>query len=727
MGSTHQRLSYVIACLTVIVRLGFGQGEQADQNAPRVALNGVVELKQLVDLAAARLDLNIQYDARELEGSVTLRLGASVSDPELWSLTNHVLRARGFTTVRSRDGTFVAVTRAERAVDLGRLDDAESVGLRDAATDVPLLPGFLTVVVRVKHVSIQSALEALKPLLGAAPAQATALGPSGLALLTDARPRVERALEVLKMLDVPQDGMRVERVRVEHLPAAEAALAANEILRARDSAARTKVEGRSVAAPDGGAVLVIAPSGEQALWRTTLSELDRAPDQETRTYVPQHFPVAEVADLASRILEPGATEASGPARDKAASRGPRIVTDTLTGTLIVTGTTRDHERVEDLLSRLDGTPPESRRQARSYPVRHRSASVLVTLLQPLVDAEVATPPGGGAGETSATGGGPSPALGAASPSASSGLVLSADEATNRILASGDPRALRQLEEILERLDIQPPQVLLEVLIVSLNEGQTRDLGVELRGRIQNGTTQIALASLFGLGGPLATDVAVASPLGTGFTGAAVSPGDFSMLLRALATVTEGRSLNMPRLLVNNNEEGTFDAVLQQPFLATNASDTVATTSFGGTQDAGTSLSVKPQIADGDQIVLDYTVTLSEFLGESADPSLPPPRQQNSLDAVVTIPDGYTIILGGLEVETEGLASTEVPWLGELPLFGWLFSNESTSRSKTRFWVFLKANVVRHSRFEDLRFLSDADRREAGLPDDLPTVEPRVIR
>ncbi|MBI4881776.1 MAG: hypothetical protein HY812_19265, partial [Planctomycetes bacterium] len=150
------------------------------------------------------------------------------------------------------------------------------------------------------------------------------------------------------------------------------------------------------------------------------------------------------------------------------------------------------------------------------------------------------------------------------------------------------------------------------------------------------------------------------------------------------------------------------------------------TSFGGTQDAGTSVSVRPQIAEGDHLVLDYQISLSEFIGDSTSPSLPPPRQQNNLMSVVTIPDGFAVVVGGFEVQTDAAAATRVPWLAELPLLGWLFQNRSTSSSRTRFFAFIRASVLRERRFLDLRLLSEEDRPEAGLLDDMPVVRPRVI-
>src|SRR5262245_40891716 len=104
---------------------------------------------------------------------------------------------------------------------------------------------------------------------------------------------------------------------------------------------------------------------------------------------------------------------------------------------------------------------------------------------------------------------------------------------------------------------------------------------------------------------------------------------------------------MPKMPVNDNQQANLDTVAPQPFASTSASDTVATTSFGGFENAGTTISVKPQIAKGDHLILEYAVSLSAFVGESSDAGIPPPRQQNNLRSVVTLPDGYTVVVGGI--------------------------------------------------------------------------------
>jgi type II secretory pathway component GspD/PulD (secretin) len=207
------------------------------------------------------------------------------------------------------------------------------------------------------------------------------------------------------------------------------------------------------------------------------------------------------------------------------------------------------------------------------------------------------------------------------------VTLTADEQTNRILAFGPAHLLEQLGALVADLDRRHGQILVEAMVVALNDRGARDLGVELRKIGTAGDGQYSVASLFGLGSASGAATELPALGGSGFSGAVLDPGDFSALVRALEVVNRGRSLTMPKVLVTNNQEATLDSVLQTPFASTNASQTVATTSFGGTQDAGTSIRVKPQVASGELVVLDYSVSISSFIGDAPDPALPPPRQQ----------------------------------------------------------------------------------------------------
>jgi type II secretory pathway component GspD/PulD (secretin) len=390
--------------------------------------------------------------------------------------------------------------------------------------------------------------------------------------------------------------------------------------------------------------------------------------------------------------------------------------------------------VEALLERLEATELGAQRPLRAFTLRHRQVAEVLQLLQGLLDAGVLhqEEPGGDVeaavrGPTAPIPASTAPPLRPPTTSDKPEVTIAADEPTNRILAFGPASLLDQVGTLVEALDVQSAQVLVEAMVVILNEDQTRALGVELQGLLAEDGTMVGLASLFGLGSPDPNSLALPPASGTGFSTTVLDPGDFSAIVRALETLAKGRSLTVPKILVNNNAEATLDSTLQSPYASTNASTTVATTSFGGTFDAGTAIMVKPQIADGDLIVMDYSVSLSRFIGESADPTLPPPRQETRLESTVTVPDGYTIVVGGLEIDTETDTVAEVPWLGKIPLIENLFEDQSRTKGTSRFYVFLRSTVMKSGSFEDLKYTSEEVMAVAGVDDGWPKLEPRVIR
>jgi len=434
-----------------------------------------------------------------------------------------------------------------------------------------------------------------------------------------------------------------------------------------------------------------------------------------RNYAPRRFSLRETAQLIPDVVR----------RQPDGGAGWRVVEDELTGTLVITATPTQHEEIERLLERLESEASGPRIALRAFSIRHRDVDEFLGLLHdllqgmPLPDAgpgEAAPAPA--VPETSGTGGRPVPEA--------QELSISKDSGANRILAVGPPRLLDELGRLIEDLDVPHPQVLVETLIVTLSDSQTRDLAVELQKVATTDGSLWRLASLFGAGSPNPGDAVLPPAGGSGLEGVLLDPGSFSGVLRALETVNEGRTLNLPKVLVNNNQTATLDSLLQSPYATSNTSTNLATISFGGTLDAGTSVQVTPQITDGDQLLIEYQVSLSTFVGDSSDPTLPPPRQETKLASQATVPDGYTVVVGGLEVEAETDAESRVPYLGAIPLIGSLFKSQSQTKTRSRFYVFLRCSVLRSPTFEDLRYLSAPVMAMAGIEENLPVVEPRVI-
>lgn len=766
------RLAFVAIALGLAFTCASAAPAQAPTERATTDLSTRLSLARLVDLAANQAGTTVDYAPAELEKvTVAVRLSGAIAPEALWELANQLLAQNGFTTVRAAGAQSLSVVKIADAAGIARIEEASAA---------PSLPpaGFESRLVELGTRPSKETIEALKLLVSKPGGVVTPVGDQRQVVISDLRPRLEQAIWVATQLDAGSDAAVVERIATKHLSAVQLAAMVTSAIEAQKGISARPIRGTLKVAPagDDSTLLLVAPREEVAYFHELLAQFDLAGEVRTLAYSPRGFDLEQVAKLVEETVRE-----RGP---RGAGDRWRVAIDPLSDTLIVTATPFEHEQVKAAMDRLARLPSEARIPVRTYPIRNRSVEEIAQLLRDLVAAGVlaadtsfaeetpfdpsvasqrtvrdvlpagATPlvedaplaasgaaasgvastsrgrRAGSAGAGGSASGGGGASGGGAGGGSGGGLSITADKATNTLIASGEPRLLAQLESLLKTLDVRQPQVMLEVLVLSLNDSDTLDLGVELETLIQSGDTFIRLASLFGLGPvPLLPPVGGAIPNATGQGGTALvlRPGDYGVLVRALETMNEGRALNVPRVLVNNNEQGTLDATLQIPYISTNASTTVATTSFGGTDSAGTTVTIRPQIAAGDHMRLEYAVSLSSFVGAASSPSVPPPKQQNSLQSVVTVPDGHTVALGGLEIRSEGEATTQVPFIGDVPGVGELFKKRSKTSNRTRFFVFITPQVLRREGFEDLRHLSGVELRNAGLDDRFPKVEAQVIR
>jgi type II secretory pathway component GspD/PulD (secretin) len=689
-------------------------GALQDQ-APRWRVTGEeVEIADLLDASAAGLGLALDYDRALVAGKTVVRAEAGYSEEGLWALANRLLLGKKLAVVQASGEEALGVVPLADAARIARVE----VDVRGARA------GFVKATKTLHYAEPEKVAEALRAVLSGEGSLLQPIKDSHELLLAGPKPQVVEALELVERVDSPTPPA-VEAVSVRNSSPAVVAALLERVTKAMEQVGRFKPEGLALAEPASGTILVVAPEAELPWWREEIERFDRAQPAVTRNYVPQRFSLKETAHVVEAV-------ARGPLE---AAAGWRMVEDDLTGTLVITATGAQHEEVERLLARLENEPLDSRVALRAFPIRHRDVDEFLGLLESLLQGKP-LPSATTEGAAGALREGQRTALPAAPPTGGTGgravpeageLSLSKDSGTNRILAVGPPRLLGELARLVDELDVAHPQVLVEALIVTLSDTETRDLALELQKIGSSDGTLWRLASLFGAGSSDPAASALPAAGGTGLEGVLLDPGSFSGVLRALETVNHGRTLNVPKVLVNNNQTANLDSLLQTPYATSNTSPTLATVSFGGTLDAGTSVQVTPQITDGDQLLVQYQVSLSTFVGSSSNPTLPPPRQETKLASECTVPDGYTVALGGLEIEAETEAESRVPVLGSIPLLGELFKNRAKTLAKSRFFVFLRCSVLRSASFEDLRYLSAPMLAAAGVEDDLPVVEPRIIR
>lgn len=718
------------------------------QSSTGIAPASQMDLPRLVDLCSQRLGLRIDYDPAVVKGQIVLRLPDSLNNDELWTLTNHALAQRGLATIRATHAESITVVRATDAAQAARIEHVSELGVAQAAGQ----PGFTSLVMAPKYRSAKDMAEAIKPMLTKGVGSATPLGASRLLLVSDYTGRLVEIQNLIDRLDAPTDDMVTEEIDLSHAAPHSVVAMVMQIINKRDAVAGDRFPGEILVSPNGTGVIVVTPRIHANEWRGLVARFDRTEGLEVRNYVPRVFAVRDVARLVDDSLRlVGSRDQRG-----ASEHAIRVVVDDLTGTLVITATPSQHAQIATIMDRLDSSDGLAY-PMRSYPIRNRPAQDMQSTLSGLISAGAldvagdspvrdavrngseqrtlrdiqspnlisAPPPTGDGDITPDTGTGSHRARGSSpAPHSNARLRLAVDEATNTLIAIGEPRLLSQLDNLITMLDVRQPQVMLEAVFVSITDSEALNLGIELERLGNLNGAAYKVASLFGLSTSANGTRAVADS--AGFTGLILDPGEFTVVVKALQAINDGRSLSNPKVLVANNEQARFSSVLQQPFVRTDTTSNTATSSFGGSDSAGTTISVRPQIAQGDHLVLTYSINISSFVGTPAAAGLPPPKQQNSVDSVATIPDGYAVVVGGLELESQSTSTSQVPLLGDIPVLGELFKNRSIGRTRNRFFVFIRASVLRNSSFEDLKYISAKAASDAGVPDEWPTLEPRVI-
>ncbi len=129
--------------------------------------------------------------------------------------------------------------------------------------------------------------------------------------------------------------------------------------------------------------------------------------------------------------------------------------------------------------------------------------------------------------------------------------------------------------------------------------------------------------------------------------------------------------------------------------------------------------VTPHISESNHLRLRYELTLNSFTGAAPSPNSPPPRSTNTVSSEVVVPDGYTVVVGGLVGTTRSTTINKVPLLGDIPLAGLLFQSRTEVDNHRTLYIFLRPVIFRDDAFLDLKHFSDQRREAAGVEQDFP--------
>ncbi len=300
--------------------------------------------------------------------------------------------------------------------------------------------------------------------------------------------------------------------------------------------------------------------------------------------------------------------------------------------------------------------------------------------------------------------------------------VSVNKSTNSIVVQATARQHRELEKLIKELDQRRKQVLIKAMIVEVTTSDNTDLGVELN----HINAENLFFTSFGLSkGPDSSTGAREIIVGPGGTAAVMQPDKIQAILHALQSNGNAKVTSSPQILVNDNAVGYINAIAEEPIIQVNASQTVATTSFGGFVEAGTKFAITPHISKSDYLRVEYQISLNSFGTKPTDASIPPPRNTSVIQSEATVPDGFTIVVGGLQTTNKSENIDKVPLIGDIPIIGLAFKNTSAKKQYKTTYLFITPVIMKSIDFADLKDVSRKAVEETKPDGNSPNISPQA--
>jgi len=303
-----------------------------------------------------------------------------------------------------------------------------------------------------------------------------------------------------------------------------------------------------------------------------------------------------------------------------------------------------------------------------------------------------------------------------------------------LIVSDVPPVLEKIKEVVEKIDINPPQILIEAKLIEVNHDKLKDLGISW------GTGTGGPASLVPYRNTASYYVTTSSageltqkefkeiltlPTIAGkqaAVGAQFLPGNkigellfeklsgekFEAVLKAMETIGDINTLSAPHIMTLNNQEASILVGEKFPLLISTVSTetgSITGSTLDRYQDIGIQLSVVPQISGNDSInliihpaVSSYTTTVKAVSATGATMAEYPIIMIREADTQILVKDGETVAIGGLITDKKSTTIIGVPILKDIPFLGLFFQSRSTTISKIDLIIFITAKIIKDGHF-----------------------------
>jgi len=352
-----------------------------------------------------------------------------------------------------------------------------------------------------------------------------------------------------------------------------------------------------------------------------------------------------------------------------------ITVDNRTNSLLVSGTPTYLDLVERVVTELD-KQEANERETYLYQLRNATAEEVARVLGEFVETEQRK-----LIETLSV-----DQLGSAARLLEREVTIVGDVKSNSVLVSASPRYMDRVKQMIKELDIDPPQVLIQVLLAEVTIDRDDDWGVDF-----NFSARVDDADITG-----GYNLATAFVSGLGVPNLAISSGDFDLLIRAMQSQGRLQVLSNPTVMAVNNEPARIQVGETIRLPETTSFDQGSQQSSVEPEDIGVILDVTPSInPDGyvRMVIKPEISELSQRTTQISEDFESPIITRRTASTTVTVKDGQTVIIGGLISDRYERRNRKVPVLGDFPLVGPLFRSETVSSAKTELLIVITPHVV----------------------------------
>lgn len=378
-----------------------------------------------------------------------------------------------------------------------------------------------------------------------------------------------------------------------------------------------------------------------------------------------------------------------------------VLADERLNALLIFGSETTKKAIRELVEKLDVVAPEASSKVNVYYLENTDATEMAKVLDSVVKgiASQAAPKAGAAAAQ-------------ASAFDSGKITITPDKGSNSLVIMASPTDYNNMVQVIKKLDLRSKQVFVQVLIAEVSLDKTNEFGLQtgvLGGGSPNSNMTIA-----GLYDPLGT----LTTLGTLLTsGGALTPDitarpvNITAVLKALDKNGLLNILSTPNILTSDNKEAEINVGENVPFQGSATQSTIGTTTSVERKDIGINLKIKPQISEGDYIRMDINQEISA-VKDSKGQAIDLVTTKRSAKTSVVVKDKETVAIGGLIQDTEEETISKVPFLGDIPLLGWLFKSKTKVRKKTNLMILLTPHIVRDA--ADLAEMTRLQRESFGV-------------